>query len=53
MAKEIKLEKDAILTLKDLIADIDYEESMEEDCDADLVLESLYKIKEIVARALL
>lgn len=53
MPKEIKLEKDAIYTLRDLIADIDYEESLEEDCNGDLVIENLYKIKEIVARALL
>lgn len=53
MPKEIKFEKDAILTLKDLISDINYEESMEEDCNTDLVIESLYKIKDIVERALL
>ena len=55
MKNQITLTNETLYTLRNLIADIDYEESHYEDgeCDSDLVIESLYKIKEVIASALL
>ena len=53
MKKQITLTNDAIHTLTNLISEIDFEEFLGEDANTDLVIENLYKIKDIVARALL
>lgn len=50
--KQITLTNDTIYTLKNLINEIDYEES-NEDANTDLVIENLYKIKDLIARALI
>ena len=57
MKHQITLTNDTIYTLKNLINEIDYEESNagefeDFECNEDLVIENLYKIKDIIARAL-
>ena len=48
MKNQITLTNDTIYTLRNLINDIDYEESLEDECNGDLVIEDLYKILDIV-----
>ena len=58
MNNTFTLTNDAIETLRKLIAEIDYEESMDDEdedfsCNEDLVIENLYKICDIVRVAIL
>jgi hypothetical protein len=50
MKKQITLTNDTIYTLRNLITEIDYEESLgdSEETNGDLVTENLYKILDIV-----
>ena len=45
----ITLPKDAVYTLKALLAEINYEESLDEECDQDLVVEDTYKVLSILS----
>lgn len=53
MKNQITLTNDTIYTLNNLIAEIDFEEFLGEDANTDLVIENLYKIKDLIARALI
>ena len=44
---------DNINELKRLVLEIDEQESNEEECNSDLVIENLYKIKDIVSKIVL
>lgn len=48
MKKQITLTNDTIYTLRNLINDIDYNESLDEECNTDQVLEDLYKVIDIL-----
>lgn len=54
--KDIVLTTDEVVSLKKLIDEIDYEESLEDsdelECDCDVIIEDLYKICDIVRKAL-
>lgn len=55
--KNITLTKDEVYSLVNLINEIDYEESNsgeyeDFECNTDLVIENLYKIKDIIAIAI-
>lgn len=50
MKTNVALPKETLCTLRNLIAEIDFEESHMEDeeCDSDIVVENLYKIVDIL-----
>lgn len=54
MNKPITLTNETIYALRNLIDEIDFDEAHYEEgeCDSDMVIESLYKIKDIVASIL-
>ncbi len=52
MKNQITLNEEAIKTLRSLIGEIDANEGNEEECDADVVVENLYKVCDIVREAI-
>ena len=48
MQNKVTLNEETIKMLRSLIGQIDSEESNEEECDVDVVVENLYKVCDIV-----